>query len=67
MAESSISKTIASPCISVCALDEEDVCTACFRDLDEIAQWSSLDNEQKLAVLRRCQARSRARFGSFGQ
>ncbi len=67
MADSSVSNTIASPCISVCALDDEDICTGCFRDLDEIAQWSSLDNEQKLAVLQQCRLRSRARYGNFGQ
>ena len=60
-------KAVASPCVSVCALDEKDICTGCFRDLSEIAQWSSMNNDQKRQVLRQCQIRSLARFGDFGR
>lgn len=59
-------KAIASPCISVCALEEDDICSGCFRDLDEIARWSTLGNDEKRAVLHRCQQRRQARFGDFG-
>lgn len=67
MPEQSKEKPVASPCVSVCALDDKDICTGCFRDLNEIAQWSTLDNEQKRIVLRRCQGRIQARFGDFGR
>ena len=30
---------VKSPCISVCALDEEDICMGCFRSLREISDW----------------------------
>jgi len=44
-------KGVASPCISVCVLDPvTNVCTGCFRTLDEIAAWSVLDDAAKLAV-----------------
>lgn len=42
---------VASPCISVCLMDEASGwCTGCLRTLDEIAAWSALDDEAKLAV-----------------
>ena len=61
-----VEQKIASPCISVCALDENDVCSGCFRDLEEIARWSSMDNEQKRDVLLLCRDRRKQRFGDFG-
>ena len=43
---------LASPCISVCQMmPEAGVCAGCFRTLDEIAMWGSLDADDKRAVL----------------
>jgi predicted Fe-S protein YdhL (DUF1289 family) len=43
---------VASPCISVCAIDATTgLCTGCLRTLDEIAVWSVLDDAEKRAVL----------------
>ena len=43
---------VPSPCISVCEmLPEAGVCAGCFRTLDEIAAWGSLDAVEKRAVL----------------
>jgi uncharacterized protein len=42
---------VPSPCTSVCAIDPRTgLCAGCFRTLDEIAAWSTLDDEQKRAV-----------------
>jgi uncharacterized protein len=42
---------VASPCISVCRMDEASgLCTGCLRTLDEVATWSLLDDAEKLAV-----------------
>ncbi|HET8830586.1 MAG TPA: DUF1289 domain-containing protein, partial [Casimicrobiaceae bacterium] len=36
---------IASPCISVCRIDDATaLCVGCLRTLDEIAAWGTLDN-----------------------
>lgn len=40
-----------SPCISVCVLDDADVCTGCFRTLDEIVDWPAMRAADKRAVL----------------
>ncbi|WP_286916559.1 MULTISPECIES: DUF1289 domain-containing protein [Pseudomonas] len=45
-------KAVKSPCISVCALDEDDVCTGCQRTAVEITQWGRMSDEQRRDVLR---------------
>lgn len=50
-------KPVPSPCISVCVLNMEDVCTGCFRNADEITQWTSYNNDERRA----CNARALAR------
>ena len=43
---------VASPCISVCAIDPRTgLCEGCFRTLDEIACWSAFAADEKRAVL----------------
>lgn len=45
---------IASPCVKTCAIDPDTGwCLGCVRDLDEIAGWSRMSDEQKQAVLER--------------
>ena len=41
-------KPVASPCNSICTLNDEDICQGCYRTADEIRDWSVLDNDQKL-------------------
>lgn len=42
---------IASPCVGVCQLDEQRVCVGCWRSIDEIAAWRSMNNDEKLTAL----------------
>jgi hypothetical protein len=46
-------KEIKSPCIKKCALNEENICTGCFRTIQEIIGWPGADDETKrnIAVL----------------
>lgn len=46
-----MTEVVKSPCISVCALDEDDVCTGCFRSLREITDWSDYSNAEKRQVV----------------
>lgn len=50
---------VASPCVSVCVLDDNDICQGCFRSAAEITQWTQYDDEEKRRVLRECGARAR--------
>ena len=49
--------TISSPCISVCELDDSNVCKGCFRTIDEIRDWGVMTREQKLQVLENSELR----------
>lgn len=52
----------ASPCISVCALDENDICMGCFRSGAEITDWFTASPEEKRDILRRSAERRDAEF-----
>lgn len=42
---------VVSPCISVCALDENDICMGCFRSAQEITDWVELSKARKREVV----------------
>jgi len=50
---------VASPCVGVCRLDMDDVCTGCHRTRDEIAIWSSVNDDCRRAILNRIAGRAR--------
>ncbi len=45
-------KNVASPCIGVCVLDNNDLCEGCLRTAEEIGCWSMYSNEKKQAVVK---------------
>ena len=51
---------VKSPCISVCALNEQDLCIGCWRSIDEIAGWARMSEVQKREVMVRVRAREAA-------
>lgn len=44
-------KKAKSPCINVCRLNSESVCSGCYRSLDEIGHWSSATNDEQLLIV----------------
>ena len=51
-------QNVASPCISVCQMDEDSgLCVGCLRTLDEIARWGRADAAFKRAVWRNIESR----------
>ena len=50
-------KLIASPCISNCCLNDEDICLGCFRHIDEIIGWHGADEDRRLDILRNTEQR----------
>ncbi|MEH6550935.1 MAG: DUF1289 domain-containing protein [Pseudomonadales bacterium] len=50
-------KSPQSPCVSICVLNEEDICVGCYRSSDEIIRWSGCTDEQKTEVLSNSQQR----------
>lgn len=52
-----------SPCISVCLLDEQDICVGCFRSSSEVTDWFMSNAEQKREILQRSKERREAAEG----
>ncbi|MFJ4390004.1 DUF1289 domain-containing protein [Pseudomonas soli] len=51
-------RPVASPCVNVCALDEQDICIGCQRTVSEITRWGRMDNAERRVVLQRCHERA---------
>ncbi|WP_017904958.1 DUF1289 domain-containing protein [Pseudomonas asplenii] len=56
---STAERPVASPCVSICALDEQDICTGCQRTAGEIGRWGRMDNAERREVLARCHERAK--------
>jgi len=51
-------KPISSPCILVCSIDDKTgYCFGCGRTGDEIAQWTSLDENERQEIMSTLDAR----------
>ena len=46
-----------SPCVSICVLDEQDICQGCYRSAEEITDWFMASAEEKRAMLARAKER----------
>ncbi len=43
-----MAENIPSPCVSVCRMDaDRGLCVGCYRTLDEICEWSRMDDAAK--------------------
>ncbi|PZP23851.1 DUF1289 domain-containing protein [Pseudomonas kuykendallii] len=54
-------RPLKSPCVNICALDEDDLCSGCQRSAAEITRWSRMDNDERRQVLARTVERARAK------
>ena len=54
-------RPVPSPCVHVCALDDEDVCIGCQRNVAEITRWGLMDNSERRQVLLLCHHRAKAK------
>ncbi len=52
-------KPLRSPCVSICVLDEQDVCVGCQRTGQEISNWGRMNNDERRAVLASVASRAR--------
>ncbi|OLF51186.1 DUF1289 domain-containing protein [Pseudomonas chlororaphis] len=57
---SNVSPAVASPCISLCRLDEEKVCKGCFRHVEDIREWRSADDARRREICTQALQRKRA-------
>jgi uncharacterized protein len=63
MSDSSDIQFVPSPCVSVCALDEDDVCVGCYRTGMEISQWGRMSVDKQRLVVVRSHQRMRGELG----
>ena len=40
-----------SPCVSICVLDDDDICMGCYRSAVEITEWFMSSADEKRAIL----------------
>ncbi len=45
---------VPSPCVGVCQSNEKGYCLGCMRTRDERKEWSTLNNDNKQKVIKRC-------------
>ena len=58
LAHKQVDKTVDSPCIQVCAYDEEEeFCIGCHRSKQELQDWWIMTREQKLEALKKLEER----------
>jgi len=48
---------ISSPCVSICAMNADDVCVGCYRTGDEITRWWGMNNAEKIQTLEKVKDR----------
>ncbi len=52
------SQPVASPCISICSLDDHGVCMGCHRTVEEITHWLDFSAEKRAKIMARIQQAS---------
>ncbi|MCC5859511.1 MAG: DUF1289 domain-containing protein [Ectothiorhodospiraceae bacterium] len=48
---------VISPCVSICKLDEDDICIGCGRTLEELRQWPTASVPRQRQIVRQAAAR----------
>lgn len=51
---------VRSPCVSICALDGDDLCIGCYRTGTEISQWGAMSDDERRVVLKKVAQREQA-------
>ena len=44
-------RAVLSPCTGVCQLDDNGLCDGCLRTGNEIAQWSQMNDDERLRIM----------------
>lgn len=56
------SEVVKSPCVSICALDEDDICVGCYRSGVEISLWGGMSASEKRDVIALVKEREKASY-----
>ena len=44
-------RAVLSPCVGVCALDDDGLCLGCHRSSAEIARWIQMNDDERLRLM----------------
>jgi len=44
-------RAVLSPCVGVCALDDQGLCLGCHRTSAEIARWPQMNDDERLRLM----------------
>ncbi len=64
---SDITRSVQSPCIRNCCLDDDLTCLGCFRSIEEIKEWGVVDDDRRLIILKNAMQRQQAHHTKFGR
>ena len=57
---SDIESAVQSPCVGNCCLDDDLICLGCFRSLEEVKEWSVVDDFRRRIILQNAKQRQEA-------
>lgn len=43
--------SVPSPCVAACKLNAEQICTGCYRHIDEVVAWKQVGNARRRQIL----------------
>lgn len=43
-----------TPCVSLCYMDDKNICMGCYRTAEEITDWRTMSEDEKIAITIRC-------------
>ncbi len=46
-----------SPCINICKMNSDNICTGCKRTLEEISNWIYYSEQQRIKIMEELQQR----------
>ncbi|MDC0423269.1 DUF1289 domain-containing protein [Methylophilaceae bacterium] len=55
-------KEISSPCVGVCQYNNEEICSGCFRTVEEISQWTKISDVEREKIMGELDARMEKLF-----
>ncbi|UZE94900.1 DUF1289 domain-containing protein [Alkalimarinus alittae] len=55
-------KDVKSPCVSICALDENEICVGCYRTGMEISRWGGMSGDEKREVMMQVKEREKSSY-----
>jgi predicted Fe-S protein YdhL (DUF1289 family) len=64
---SEISRSVQSPCVRNCCLDDDLTCLGCFRSIEEIKEWGIVDDHRRLVILQNAKQRQQEYEQKYGR